>query len=319
MRAAHAPGRRAGFTLIELLVVITIMLVVAALAAGFFVFSQDHSTAVTGSDRMSGWLLNSKQRAKRDQRPTGLRLLLPNPPADPKNPGNPTNFFVAQLAYIQEPDDYGVGLCNGTGGAPANQVTFGPAFPGGPAPDFQGGAAYPGEIDASTVQAGDYVEFFGGGGVHQITSVPNPSTLQLATNVTLVAVSNYRVIRQPRRLASEDLLDLPAGAIIDLTISKGVPQRLLVDANNPNGVPVAEILFSPGGAVAGQGTGGDKIVLYMHDPNKPADAGSPLLVSIQARTGFIGVNQVAPWNPAQPIGGVNNPYFYTQDGRSSGL
>jgi len=306
MRVARpAPARRPAFTLIEMLVVITIILVLAALAAGYFVFSQDHQKAVGGTDRLSGWLLNSKQRALRDRRPTGVRLNI-----------DPATGFVSELVYVQQPDDYAVGFCNAV--TNSNAVSFG----GGA--DFQGGAAYPGEIDASTVQAGDYLEFFGGGGVHQITQVVDGQDLLLASNVTVAGTTHYRIIRQPRRLPSEDALDLPAEVVLDMSInpatslpwSLNVPQRPLIDYPPSQGgaqrvLPAAEIVFAPGGNVVGQGSGGDKVVLWVRDPKQPnALGGTPLLVSVQIRTGFIGVNPVAP---------APNYYLYTQDARVSGL
>jgi prepilin-type N-terminal cleavage/methylation domain-containing protein len=311
MRARPAPARRPAFTLIELLVVIGIILVLAAITVGYFVLDHDHAATNGGTDRLSGWLLNAKQRAKRDGRATGVRLNL-----------DPATGFVSELVYVQQPDDYAVGLLNPV--ANSNMVTFGPATAGGPAPDFQGGAAYPGEIDESTVQAGDYLEVFGGGGVHQITQVVDAQTLLLASNVTLAATTHYRIIRQPRRLPSEDALDLSSNVVIDMSAnpatglpwSLNVPQRQLIDFPPSWGgtrrvLPAAEILFGTGGNLVGQGTGGDKVVLWLRDPGKPtALVGSPLLVSVQVRTGFIAVNPVAP---------APNYYQYTQDARSSGL
>jgi prepilin-type N-terminal cleavage/methylation domain-containing protein len=302
MRTAAAPRRRAGFTLIELLVVISLILLIAALAAGYFIFSQDHANAVSGTDRMSGWLLNSKGRAKRDARPTGVRLLI----------DSATNN-VSQLVYIQEPDDYGVEFAKGFfNGANAGDVQV--AFTG---VDFIGGASYPGEIDESTVQAGDYLELFGGGGVYQIAQVMDGATLKLASPIAvpLTATSNFRIIRQPRRLTSEDVLDLPASVIIDPAVSQNLPIRTLTDlppgATQPRTQQVVEIVFAPSGAVVGQGTGGDKIILWLHDPKQQTPyGGSPLLVTVQIRTGFIAVQQVGP---------NGDPFRYTRDARSSGI
>ena len=55
-----------------------------------------------------------------------------------------------QLELIQQPEDYNAGSVELAGTvATVTPLTFASV-------DFQGGAAYPGEIDESTVQAGDY-------------------------------------------------------------------------------------------------------------------------------------------------------------------
>ena len=60
----------------------------------------------------------------------------------------------------------------------------------------------------------------------------------------------------------------------------------------------------------GQGTGADKIYLWLRDPSLPVTGGAPLIMSVQIRTGFIGVFPVAPGA---------DPYAFARDPRASGL
>lgn len=84
---------RLGFTLIELLVVITIISLIAALGYLFFP-SFSSRTMVDAADRVQGVLLLTKQQARRDGRPTGVRLVVTS------------GTFVNTLQMIQQPDDF---------------------------------------------------------------------------------------------------------------------------------------------------------------------------------------------------------------------
>ena len=75
MRRASLTTRR-GFTLIEMLVVLGISLLLAAIAAGVGYSGMIGSQrTVSSADRVSGWLILAKQRALRDQRPSGVRFI----------------------------------------------------------------------------------------------------------------------------------------------------------------------------------------------------------------------------------------------------
>jgi prepilin-type N-terminal cleavage/methylation domain-containing protein len=288
MKSSHRVGRRGAFTLIELIVVIAIITVIAVIGALLFPRLQDSQKIVRAADRLQGVMLNAKQRAKRDSKPTGVRILL-----DPK-----TNQ-ATQLQYVQQPDYYTTGQCLGTGPTPAALVTFANV-------DFQGPALTLGQPDQATVQAGDYLEVFGGGGVYQITAVVSQTSLNINPPAVISPAAYYRIIRQPRRLAGEETLDLPNEVVIDGAYSLNLPQRQVGTA------VFYEIVFAPGGGVIGQGTGADKICLWLRDPAlaDPTD-GDPLLVAIQTRTGFVGVYPVGPPSPG-------DPYQATREGRSSG-
>ncbi len=312
------PRRRNAFTLIELLVVIALILVIFSLGIGYVVFGQDNQHSVSAAQAVTGAMLNARQRAHRDGVPTGIRILFGT------NGLPPTQ--ANQLQLIQQPEDYNAGLCQGSA-MPTNTLTF-------TGVDFQGGAAYMGEIDEATIQIGDYFTLSGIATPHRINAIagvvggPQTITMDSATAQAVAAGAPYAIIRAPRRLPSEDVIQLPPSVVIDDSTTAGgwplcqnLPQRLLIDSMNPNGVPVAEIVFAPSGAVVGQGTGADKVLLWLRDPTQPAaTAGAPLLLSVQIRTGLIGVYPVTPANLAQPIVlGNNDPYALVKDPRASGL
>ncbi len=286
--------RRPGLTLIELLVVIAILAALFTLGVLFVPRVQEREKVARGADRVQGALLISKQRALRDRAPSGVRLI-----PDPANPA-----LIRRLEYVQQPDDFSGGLCNGTpGGAASTTVNFSGV-------DFTGGGL---ATNLAPVQPGDYLEVFGGGLVHLITAVSGPTSLTLARPLAATPTSNYRVIRQPRILAGEQPVDVPPEVAIDLSptppldVAAGsIPTRTV------GGVPVREILFSPAGAVVGQGTASDRIILWVRDTTLPSPLeGGPRLITVYVRTGFIASH------PVDYSG--TDPFSFTKDGRSSGL
>jgi prepilin-type N-terminal cleavage/methylation domain-containing protein len=339
------PRRRPGFTLVEMLVVIGIILALAALGVVFYPKLQDTNNMIRASDKVTQALANARTRAKRDGLPTGVRFIV-----SPDASGNPS--FCAEFSYIQQPDNYTLGTCAGTLtpiSPTANPllydvVTFANV-------DFQGVASAVNAPDQATVQPGDYLEVFGGGGTHRILRADSPTTLRLWRPVStkIEPTRNYRIIRQPRILLGEDPITFPT---LQTTTAQGpiaVPKNVMInfgmvpitpaDPKAPKAaaastVPVRtvgaasfyEVLFSPSGSVIGKGTSGDKIILWLQDvtqsqpdPAKPDDpyAGSPVLISVQVRSGFIAVNPVVPRNSlGNPPA---DPFVYTRDARSSGL
>ena len=312
--ARHWPHRRTAFTLIELLVVMALILVIFGLGVGYVVFGQDNQHSVTAANAVTGAFVNNRGRAHRDGLPTGVRLLFGT------NGVQPTQ--VSQLQLIQQPEDYNAGQIAASAGG--TTVSFSQT-------DFQGGAGYMGQIDESTIQIGDYFTLSGVQTPHRIINIAGPvggETLTLASAVGPLATgAPYNIIRAPRRLPSEDVIQLPPSMVIEngplpgnpgLTFCQNLPQRTLVDSSS--NMTVAEIVFAPSGAVIGQGTGADKILLWLRDPAQPnATSGAPLLVSIQIRTGFISVYPVAPWAFGTAIAPGNDPYAYVKDGRASGM
>lgn len=303
--------RSAGFTLVELLVVVFLILVLATLVVAFAPRLAERQKVPRGASQLQGWLLIAKQRAKRDQLPTGVRLQ-----PDPDNPN-----VYRELQYIQKPDDW-------TGGpvrvdpTTLNQVTL------------VSGTGFNGSFGSSAtelwpVQRGDYVELKGGGLVRRITDVrANRLTLASAFAYPILATSDYRIIRAPRPLVGEANLDLPKDIVIQGNLGTtanlifgSVPQQ----PNPPNPPVPFDILFSPAGPVIGSavssnvpGVGSEAVILWVRDVSldfnptttDPSTSGEPLLVTIYVKTGLIAVHPVSPW-----------PDYFTavKDGRSSGL
>ncbi len=308
--------RRNAFTLIELLVVLVLILVLASIGLGYALFGQDNQHSFNGVQAVSGALLNAKQRARRDGVPTGVRILFG------------ANGLASQLQLIQQPEDYNAGQV-ATSGSNVSTVQFTGA-------DFQGGAQNIGDVDQSTVEAGDYFLLAGTNTVHRIAGVsyangpagPQTPTITLSSPVTsMTSGSAYSIIRAPRRLASEDVIQMPANMVIDNTAIPGNGGTFCQNLPQNTTSGFAEIVFAPSGALVGQGTSADKVYLWVRDgATKPsafvANApypGSPLILSVQTRTGLIGVYQLAPWGYGQAIVPGNDPYAYVKSPRSSGL
>lgn len=319
--------RRPGFTLVEMLVVLAIILVLASLAVVYYPKLQDSNQMIRGSDLVVQALSNARQRAKRDNLPTGVRF----------GPADPTTGLVlqaTQIEYIQQPDNFAFGTCWGTHlvkptPPPGTYDTAWVDFTLPTGVNFQGAAGKLDEPDLATIQPGDYLEVFGGGGVYRILQAAKPATtprgnawlnINNPTGQFLSSTTTYRILRQPRKVLGEDPVTLPKNIVLDFALvntlspNNAVPVRNVPTATGS--APYYEILFSPSGSVIGQGTGGDKIIMWLRDLTQPTPeapdpyAGSPVLISVQVRTGFIAANPVAPppavWN------------FYTADPRSSG-
>jgi prepilin-type N-terminal cleavage/methylation domain-containing protein len=327
MTAVLRTAGRRGFTLVELLIVLAIILVLTALGAAFFPTISDGVRVANGADRMQGWLLIAKQRAKRDARPTGLRLQTYT--------NSNLNVFSTQVEYIQQPDDFAPAGSRCTAEA-GSSVTL--TMPTGYVFAQYGGAT---SADQNDIQGGDYIEFYGGGPVHQIQSasasgnvvtltlVPGTSAIPSVPASANVSTSpsqpNYRIIRAPRPLAGEPTLVFPTDVGVDLSTDQtglfplsNVPKRTTATANGS--ISVYEILFSPNGSVVGSGTDAGQIYFWIRDitanTNAPNDrtTGRATLVSVQVRSGFIGSYPALP-GPAA----TTNPYQLSLDGRDSGL
>jgi len=258
------------------------------------------------ADRLQGWLLNAKMQAKRDNRPTGIRINFD------LNPTSSTFNTAMSMIYIQQPDDYAPpnSTCSGPGNVAVNNfLQAGNSI----LVSSQG-------TDLAPVQQGDYIEFNGVGPVYQITQpvqyIPNGNVFQLSS--LTIATSGpdsggptpFRIRRAPRPQPGEEDLTLPDEVVLDLN---GNPQRSQIRPRSVAGtqVKVYEVLFSPAGNVIGSGTGQTNINLWLTDTNDAANNGNrALLITVQVGSGLIGVNSVAPGK---------DPYLFTKDGRASGM
>src|SRR3954468_14225173 len=89
---------RRGMTLVELLVVMLIISVLATLVVAVGPKLGEDQRASRGADQLSGWLLMARQRALRDKKPRGLRMI-----------GDPKTGYVHSLQFIEQPEPvYGV-------------------------------------------------------------------------------------------------------------------------------------------------------------------------------------------------------------------
>lgn len=335
--------RRRGFTLIELIVVLVILATLAALTALYFPRYQDKELVARGAGDVSGWLLIAKQRAKRDGLPTGLRFVVGSDPTI--NGGQPC---AREVIYIQQPDDFAQGRF--VGFAPESGTTKARLHFSLPTGVAFGSQSLP-------VQPGDLIELFGGGYLHRIDAV-QASTLDLVlltgpiagttpppTTIPVYAgeVVNYRIIPQPRPIAGEQPLKFPDNVGIDFNPRNNAnPLRSLPGPAYPaalamnqtaemsRNVPTRtdttgtyyEILFSPAGAVIGQGTTNAQILLWVRDLSKDNNvnllAGSGTIISVKPRTGLIAA-QPAAFTLNLPLASGNDPYQFTRDARSSGM
>ena len=276
--------RRRALTLVELLVTIALITVVATL--GYFALGTfaGPSNVANGVDRLSGWLLIAKQRAKRDGVPTGIRIST-----------DATGQIYSVVQYIQQPDAFANGRCTAT---TTSMATF--AFTGGN--NFKASGL-------PDILPGDYLEL-NGGPLHQITGV-SANTLTVATatlpaNPNLLSTAgslpNYRIIRQPRLIDGEEPMNLPGTVGVDPT--KSTPPSSTISPGS------YDILFAPSGAVIGQGTPSGQIYLWVRDmtANTATDikAGYGTIIAIQVRSGTIS---------SQPVGPASDPYQFTRDAR----
>jgi prepilin-type N-terminal cleavage/methylation domain-containing protein len=316
-----AKARRPAFTLVEMIVVLTIMLILTVIAVAVAPRFQENQRVVKAADLISQWLLTAKQLALRNQVATGVRL----------NPDQANPFFVRELEYIQQPDDFyvqpGVDLINSPQVrriliARSSSSSMPPPYydlvdlepvPPPPAPqptvvaDFSGGFG-PTNPNLWPVQLGDFIEYQGTGLVHRIIGV-SAMTLQLdpfgaPTSQIVTSIRQYRIIRSPRVLTGETPLQLPKDVAID-----GTPKF----SGDPFGfLPPVDILFSPSGGVLSPAGVGGKIIFWIRDTSKdPSAPGEQFLVVIQVRTGFIAVHPVDVYS--------GSPYRFANDARSSGL
>jgi prepilin-type N-terminal cleavage/methylation domain-containing protein len=272
--------RRRALTLVELLVVIALITVVATL--GYFALGSfaGPSNVANGVDRLSGWLLIAKQRAKRDGVPTGIRIST-----------DPSGQIYSVVQYIQQPDAFASGRCTAVN---TSLATFTYNFGSTGLPD---------------VLPGDYLEL-NGGPLHQIATVSGTqltvATATLPANQTYMnlkgSLPNYRIIRQPRLIDGEEPMNLPGTVGVDPT--KSTPPSSTISPGS------YDILFAPSGAVIGQGTPSGQIYLWVRDmtANTATDikAGYGTIIAIQVRSGTIS---------SQPVGPASDPYQFTRDAR----
>jgi prepilin-type N-terminal cleavage/methylation domain-containing protein len=292
---------RKGFTLIELLVVIAMIMVLAGIAVMFVPRIEEGQRASRGAALLQGWLNVAKQRALRDQQARGLRLYV-----------DPTTNLVTECQYLDLPDDFTGGTISQ--GGSANQVTT--------TADLYGGFGA-GNSALWPVQPGDYLLILNSGLVHQISSIPNKNTLNLASNLpfTLSATANYKILRSPR-VSGEEKLSLPQYVGINIatnaTYANATYGNNLTRSAADNNV--IDILFAPSGNIIGDQAGTDKVILWVCDYSLAGNAdplqnapwgGEPSLITVFTRSGLVAPVPVDPNGINYPGNPSATPYTFT--------
>ena len=322
--------RRPGMTLMELMVVIVLILVLAGLGFAFIPNLDRNKGVPNAVTQVEGWINLSKQQALRDHRPHGIRLI------------HDGNGHCTSLQYIEQPDPIaprGPGLflalyrdvdamMQPTG--PTKAILLQRDNMGNPQPSQWEG-----------VEIGDFLELSGEvTGTSLVTGVAG-ATLTLdriidGTELAVAAspvsmVNGFKVIRSPRPLVGEPMLQMHRDVYIDLTGCYPCPLNPLFwvppppfagysfNASwGPKPIPLAEqktgdvnyidILFNSSGVVANAPTG--QYILTVRHIDRPTDV---LLVCIYTRTGKITAHSAVVDIPGA------NPYVFTRDGNSPGL
>ncbi len=301
---------RPAFTLVELLVAIGLLALIASLGVMVVVNLDSWQRAPAGASQVQQALLGAKQRAVRDRRPHGLRLI----------PDKNNAQVVREFQYIEQPDDFAVQpgppdplnpgrmLPFRRITATADTVTLEPT---GTA-DFTGGQGT--DMTLWPVQIGDYIEVNGGGLPRRINTV-TPTALKVDSPfpIDVPLTGNYRIIRRPRPAGDEPQL-LPEGVIIDLATDLDTTTNSFRTLPKDPLTGTIDLLFAPSGAVIGRGSGADSIYLWVRDQALPLYEGDNTIVVIYTRSGALAAH---PVDPAGKSGG--DPYSFTKDGRASGI
>jgi prepilin-type N-terminal cleavage/methylation domain-containing protein len=285
--------RRPGLTLVELLVVIALITVLATLTIVYVVPAfQDNRNVQRGLERTVSALLGSRMRALRDQAPRGIRFV---PDAD---------GFCRNLRVIEQPDSYRVGTVAVT----ASLATF--------SGSNLLGSAVAGDTDNYAVQPGDWLQIGLGATAnnYQISLVASGTTATLwQTLTTPIPNGPFKIIRQSRPIAGEEVIKLPENVgininqITTLSASNQIPLRANTVASG-----VYEVMFDPSGGVVNRSTQ-TPIVLWVQDTTASAtDPNTTKLIAIYPRTGLIASHPLAPSTS------TNGYLTFALDGKSSG-
>jgi type II secretory pathway pseudopilin PulG len=98
--------------LVEMLIVVSIILIITVAVVAVAPRFTDDRKMSRAADQIAQILLTAKQRAKRDQIPTGVRFF-----PDPQH-----NNLITQAQYIQQPDDFAPAALPGSTPTPGNST-----------------------------------------------------------------------------------------------------------------------------------------------------------------------------------------------------
>lgn len=243
--------------------------------------------------------------------------------------------YVAQCQYIEQPDDWHQNVSvSFTFTAPPpptdNTAAYTITAISPPTPDpFCGGFPGPSsgspQPDAWPVQPGDYFQDTDTKHVYRITANGGGTLAVIgsASNWLDPNTAHWAVVRAPRVRAGEGILTLPQNVAIDLGTN-------VAYGNAIPGTNNLDILFRPDGSVYYWAGSGDKIQLWLRDLSEdaPATTANPLavfngeqaLLTVYIRSGLIASNTVdTTLNTTVSPNVYTDPYYFTRDGRGSGL
>jgi prepilin-type N-terminal cleavage/methylation domain-containing protein len=343
MTDTRSPGiPRRAFTLVEMLVVMLILVIIATIAAAVVPSMLRNGKAGQGASMIQGMLLAAKQRAIRDRVNSGVRFIVTQDNLNAPAGSNCFRLISTELCYVLQPDD--LVITNDSMGV--NGTPPGPYTVTSSTQDFSGGMGATGyQSEQFPVQAGDFLECSGAGLVTAIQGIGTNGVLGATVQNQLTTLSNpsngqpvtdYRIMRMPRRVPGEDSVKLPADVTVlvaDIPLnfpqpsggsqpvssfsnytfySLNIPARVVPfqGSSNPPATYYYEIVFGPSGAVLGQGTSsGDKICIWVRDSSRDkVTDGEPVFVVVNARTGAISTQPVDVTGSGYTYSSTNPPY-----------
>jgi prepilin-type N-terminal cleavage/methylation domain-containing protein len=341
MRTPHRTltSPRRGFTLVEMLVVVGVIAGLAALTVLLFPRLQDSQRSTKAADLVQQQLFVAKQMALRDQQPRGVRFV--------SSVGSQAGPFD-QLQLIEQPAAYSTGV------VPTNQIITNPTSTWPLDPNGTGWYVVPFGADPvsgavpdfsnNTVQAGDLLDLSAANDQYTIPGQPGqPGALHLIMKVQVLPPqvfvltqpqisytgspfpSYYRILRSPRPLTGEAVVNLPRTAANNIGMAVDSPSTAYPNAKPTQGSLIPQdtdgnyqVMFDPSGKVLrASGTQG-KVVLWVKnfDPDNKWVA-DEILIAVYTRNGLI---TSQPVNLNANLGTPNfYPYFFVTDGATSGM
>jgi prepilin-type N-terminal cleavage/methylation domain-containing protein len=331
---------RTGFTLVELVVVMAIIVTVASIAALVLPDLLRSDKMVQGANLIQGILLNARQRAIRDQVPSGIRFY------EITDPVVGSRTICNEMVYVQKPDDFNL---------PSNTILVTSGSAKDANADFSGGI---GALVASTsvlaeeflVQTGDYLIISGKAsmitGVSQSTSTKYDTLSILNTSnypTSVIGASPgppYIIQRAPRRVKGEDSVKLPTDIVVFVSdssfpVSSGGPGSLNIPTRVVNlqvngAAPTTgagqffEIVFGPNGSVIGTNNGGNNpgqmIKIWVWDSSRDTPSnGAANYTTGQAS--YVVVSPMTGMITIQPVNssGTGTYDSFTTDVHASGM
>ncbi len=318
---------RPAFTLIELIIVMTLMVIIASLGFLFLPNLNKNKGVPNATTQLEGWIRLSKGQALRDGAPRGVRLILADANDARYDPNSPFTRVTA-LQYIEQPEPVAP---RGAGITLTIQRNISNGFY---TATLSGGDPW----QVRGVEVGDYLEITASPFViARITAVSGLS-LQLdraidGTDTTpLTLTDGFRVIRAPRPLQGEPMLQLHKDVFVDLTYCSPFPTSMALlgaapspETNNYSiladwspakdpitGLNYLDILFNSSGQVANAPTGQIMLCVRHVERDTGGSGSDRLLVVIYTRTGKV---TAVDWNDVPGA----DPFALARDGKSSGL